>query len=226
MVGKIYLLMFLFITTEWTTMFLFGHTKQDLRSAEKIKIEGELLGIREERIGFKILLALYGKYDIFQNVTDAVTKLIKTLNGFIINNSDLETDPLAHVHKDLFLVYSKDGEIKYLKTKEHYRIKFEAGELSVNPTQDSKNVHPEDELKILSATYVWKTGQTDVTAGVKNIFDRRIFSWAIDPGNFGIEDPAKGTQKNLKIHYKLDGKEMELSKPDGEIINFKNGSLT
>jgi nucleoside phosphorylase len=71
-------------------------------------------------------------------------------------------------------------------------------------------------ILILSATYEWNGGQVDVTKQLKEFIDKEIYTIIVDPSTFGIKDPAWGIRKTLKIHCKIDGKETEFSKKDGE----------
>lgn len=71
-------------------------------------------------------------------------------------------------------------------------------------------------INILSAMYEWPTDQVDVTPKIKELISKGIFTLVVDPSTFGIQDPAHGVVKTLKIHCKIDGKEREFIKKDGE----------
>lgn len=74
---------------------------------------------------------------------------------------------------------------------------------------------------IYSATYLWNNGQVDVTGRIKDLVSKGTLHGVVDPATFGIEDPIKGTQKTLKLHYRINGQEKELSKVDGETFRIE-----
>lgn len=74
---------------------------------------------------------------------------------------------------------------------------------------------------IYSATYLWNNGQVDVTGRIKDLVSKGTLHGVVDPGTFGIDDPIHGTQKTLKLHYRKNGQEKELSKVDGETFKIE-----
>lgn len=77
-------------------------------------------------------------------------------------------------------------------------------------------VQAQNKILILSATYEWPDGQVDVTSQVKDLISKGVYAIIVDPGIFGIPDPAWGIVKTLKIHCKINGQEKEFIKNDGE----------
>lgn len=69
---------------------------------------------------------------------------------------------------------------------------------------------------IFSATYIWDNGQVDITDRIKDLIARDIKEGTVDPGVFGIPDPAYGKVKTLKVHYRINGQEKDFTKKDGE----------
>jgi hypothetical protein len=77
-------------------------------------------------------------------------------------------------------------------------------------------------ILILSATYEWPTGQKDVTKNIKEMISKNNnANILVAPATFGIQDPAVGEKKTLKIHYKINGKEEEISGKEGDSIRIK-----
>lgn len=74
---------------------------------------------------------------------------------------------------------------------------------------------------IYSATYLWNNGQVDITGRIKDLVSKGILHGVVDPGVFGIDDPIYGTPKTLKLHYRINGQEKELSKVDGETFRIE-----
>ena len=74
---------------------------------------------------------------------------------------------------------------------------------------------------IYSATYLWENGQVEVTGRIKELVSQGILQGIVDPGTFGIDDPVYGTKKTLKLHYRINGQEKDLSASDGETFRIE-----
>lgn len=70
-------------------------------------------------------------------------------------------------------------------------------------------------IKIYSASYGVRGKTVDVTNKIKDLVAQGIYEGSVSPGFFGVEDPAYGTPKVLKIHCRIYGKERELTFGDG-----------
>ena len=76
-------------------------------------------------------------------------------------------------------------------------------------------------IRIYSATYIWPTGQVDVTPQMKDLVAKGIYQGEVHPKTFGIPDPAHRIQKTLKIHCRINGQEKDLSFKDFETFKLE-----
>ena len=70
-------------------------------------------------------------------------------------------------------------------------------------------------VEIISATYLWPDGKVDVTNDIKKLVSKGIVQSFVHPTNLELkEDPAYGVPKTLKVHYRINDNEKELSVED------------
>lgn len=76
-------------------------------------------------------------------------------------------------------------------------------------------------IEIISATYLWPGDQKGITNEIKSLVSKGILTGKVDPGVLGIDDPKYGTEKTLKIHYRINGQEKDLTAKDGETFTIE-----
>jgi hypothetical protein len=120
---------------------------------EKEKLSSELKDFEQNEKGFKVLYARYGKGDIYKDVTKIVVDLFMTNERFLVRNQELGGDPIKHIHKELFIVYSLNSEIHPFTAKEFYEIQMTApdGLLASRETEQSKIVYSRSNTKNLTS---------------------------------------------------------------------------
>lgn len=110
----------------------------------------------------------------------------------------------------LAIYYRNNGTIsEFIRKLKNESVKqelFQTQTTSISETQ----------IEIISATYIWNSGQADVTSKISNLISNGINTIMVDPSTFEIKDPAKGETKTLKIHCKVKGEEKEFSHTDGQ----------
>jgi hypothetical protein len=72
-------------------------------------------------------------------------------------------------------------------------------------------------VRIYSASY----GQVDVTDKIKTLVAKGVYHAQVTFTTFGIEDPAPGVVKSLKIHCRIHGQERELIFHDGQMFRIE-----
>jgi len=75
-------------------------------------------------------------------------------------------------------------------------------------------------IKIYSASYGVQGKTVDVTNKIKDLVSQGTYEGPVSPGFLGVEDPAYGIGKVLKIHCRIYGKEKELSFFDGHTFKI------
>ncbi len=78
-----------------------------------------------------------------------------------------------------------------------------------------------NQIVILSAIYFWDSGKVDIISNFKKMVLHGTLQGVVDPTTFGISDPIFGTQKTLKVLYRINGQEKELSCVDGKIFKIE-----
>ena len=88
------------------------------------------------------------------------------------------------------------------------------------PLEETTDEHeqPFSELNILSASYFTPQEKADVTKKVKSLYKENQ-SFKIDNVSMGL-DPEYGVVKQLKVSYCLNGKKLEKTFQEGEIISL------
>jgi hypothetical protein len=120
--------------------------------------------------------------------------------------------------KSLYKLYKNWGQDDLIKIIEQIKLKDAPVNTNQNDltVQDVSPIIISKSITIISATYEWPGGQTEVTKVIKELVSKGVTTLIVDPSTFGIADPAGGVGKTLKIHCKIDGKEREFNKKDGE----------
>ncbi|MFN3756746.1 MAG: hypothetical protein ACK4RM_07310 [Flavobacterium sp.] len=70
----------------------------------------------------KVLYAQYGKNEIFINVTDMIKPYIDSYRSFNVDNDVFGRDPVPNIVKELFVVYSYDGNAYHFTANEGDKI--------------------------------------------------------------------------------------------------------
>jgi hypothetical protein len=78
--------------------------------------------------------------------------------------------------------------------------------------------HP---IKIYSANYGVPGNFTDISDKINGMITDNIFQGIASQAFFGIQDPKPGVGKVLKIHYRLNGKEKDLTVDEGYSFSLK-----
>lgn len=169
--------------------------------------------------------------DLLESATEEEFELPTTMKDAITNNPDLkfsEQEAAGIVRALMSNKFSlrttegisKEANVETQKVVDALKYFQERGQIERRTGLNGRDYwglvkYP---IKIYSAWYGAGEKGTDVTKKVRELVANQVYSIVALPGFLGVEDPARGTLKTLKIHCRINGNEMELSAVDGETI--------
>jgi hypothetical protein len=112
----------------------------------------------------------------------------------------------------------KEPESEVKRTVEYLE---HMGLLSVKGLEEKYYKYLKYPIKIYSASYGVNGNTVDVTEKMKYFASKEIFKGSVSPANLGVQDPAFGQTKILKIHCRIYGIEKELTFADGHQFDLE-----
>lgn len=162
-------------------------------SGEKLKLQENLIKLDEGNKKFKILYAQYGKNDTFSDVTSIIKELLDSANKFLVKNSVLGGDPIFGFHKELLIVFNKEGSIHVFNAKEYYEVELKDESFVALETNDSRTVYKLEASKLVLTSLesyfpgTWRLVYKGRLNGIEDVEIRqgnKYFSKALGDTNF------------------------------------------
>jgi DNA-binding transcriptional regulator GbsR (MarR family) len=162
----------------------------------------------------------------YDNIPTEIKDAITSNNTFSFSSSDLEnliTALFSAKYSSRTIGgISKETGIDKDKIKEVMEHLQEYGFAERKVAYNGKDLWRilKQPVKIYSANYGITGKFVDVTSKIKELVANKIFDGPVSPSFLGVEDPAFGMPKILKIHCRIHGKETELSFADGHTFKI------
>jgi len=154
-----------------------------------------------------VVKAVYGADSTWADVTDKVKAKVADGKLSVEATNDNFGDPLEGTQKFLKVTVSYKGKELVFQADENATLEITQAALEAASAKETAAPAASGNLEIVKAVYGAESTWADVTEKVKAKVANGKLSVEASNDNFG--DPLEGTQKFLKVNYKLNGKELE-----------------
>lgn len=129
------------LSTQLTNLTSQFSTVTNEKEELKKELEQHQLSLRgrvENENSFRVIYSQYGAENSFEDVTKAVSDLLKKNNRFTVDNKSLGIDPIKYSVKNLLIIYEMGKTTKKIMANEEEEIEFKDNELVVTQTEKSR----------------------------------------------------------------------------------------